>query len=340
MHDGDVDDATERAPDFYGRPGAEHVALKELLTRLGDQGPRDLGGSMSLNLHLEQLGIVLRVHPRFETAARIHALRALRRRLAEHGLTVGTPQPVLGEEVLPVGHWLAEAETFVSATRPPATWESYVWMFRAMGHLHRVTRACASDLQLPPPEVATYGAPAALRRWISMTVSAVSTDEHATALAAAVQSMIGPLERQWTSPDRLPQHVVHGDIRLGNVARAASGDVAYFDFGFSASRARIHDIAYSLFWIVLKPDDSGCAESFDWQRVAELLAAYEHAAGGRLTELERRSIGPYLAAVPMYLAAISSYTPDPCDRIKQEIRSLDIARWVLDHPEELTFSSS
>lgn len=39
----------------------------------------------------------------------------------------------------------------------------------------------------------------------------------------------------------------------------------------------------------------------------------------------------------MYLASIASYTPDPCDRIKQETASLEIARWVLEHPENLHF---
>jgi Ser/Thr protein kinase RdoA (MazF antagonist) len=253
-----------------------------------------------------------------------------------HGLTVGAPQTVLGQELVSVGPWCVEAETFVRADRPPATWESYVWMFRAMGHLHRALDAGA-PLELPPPEVATYASPDELRTLIATTAAAVASDEEAAALAADVRSMLDPLERQWTSPERLPRQVIHGDVRLGNVARATGGGVAYFDFGFAARRPRVHDLAYALFWIVLKPDDTGRAGDFDWRGATEFIDAYEDAAGAPLDEQERRSIGPYLAAVPMYLAAIASSTADPCDRIKQETRSLEIARWVLDHPDEVAF---
>lgn len=328
---------TEPPSDLYARPEADDAALQDLLEQLGADGPLDLGGTMSLNLHLEQLGLVLRVHPRFETSERLHALRALRRRLHEQGLTVGTPQPLLGQELVVVDGRLAEAESFVAAEGPPATWESYVWMFEAMGHLHRALTASRPNLVLPSPEVATYATPDDLRKWMMATAAAVATDDHASALAAEVQSMLDPLERQWTPPERLPQQLIHGDIRLGNVAKTPDGGVAHFDFGFSARRPRIHDLAYSLFWIVLKPDDSGRAAEFDWHRVVELVEAYEAASGAGLSDLERTAIGPYLATVPLYLAAISSYTPDPCDRIKQEVRSLEIARWVLDHPDEMRF---
>lgn len=330
-------DASELPVDLYARPDPEDAALRALLARLGSESPRDLGGSMSLNLHLEQLGIVLRVHPRFETQNRLRALRDLRRQLARYGLTVGAPQTVLGHELVPVDGWLAEAETFIDAHRPPATWESYLWMFRAMGSLHHAVRTKAPNLELPSPEVATYGTPDELRRWMTATAAAVTADDEANALASKVQSMLGPLERQWTPAEHLPQQVIHGDIRLGNVAMTPDGGVAYFDFGFAARRPRIHDLAYALFWIVLKPDDSGTADSFDWRGAAELIEVYEASASEPLNDLERRSIGPYLAAVPMHLAAIASYTPDPCDRIKQEIRSLEIAQWVLNHPHEVDF---
>lgn len=115
----------------------------------------------------------------------------------------------------------------------------------------------------------------------------------------------------------------------------ASGEAAYFDFGFAMRRPRIHELAYSLFWIVLKPDDSGRAEDFAWSRVPELIDAYEAAAEDRLSDDERRAIGPYLAAIPLYFAAIASYTPDPAARIRQEVRSLEISRWVLDHPDQV-----
>jgi Ser/Thr protein kinase RdoA (MazF antagonist) len=323
-------------PDLYTRPSADDPGVVDLLARLGVEGePTDLGGTMSLNLHLEALGLVLRIHPRFVTVDDLSAHRDLRRRLADDGLTVGAPQPLLGHETVDVAGRLAEVETFITAEKPAATWESYIWMYEAMGRLHASIDRVAAGLTLPEPIVATYATPEMLRHWMDLTTPAVEADDHAAGLAAQVEAMIGDLERAWIAPDQLPRRLVHGDIRLGNVVRDREGEPAYFDFGFAAHRPRVHELAYSLFWIVLRPDSSGTAAAFDWGRARELIEAYERAAGDTLSPLERRAIGPYLAAVPMYLASISSYTPDPCDRIKEEEHSLTIARWILDDPGRL-----
>jgi Ser/Thr protein kinase RdoA (MazF antagonist) len=309
--------------------------VQDVLGQLGvAAAPADLGGTMSLNLHLEELGLVLRIHGRFEQESRIRALRDLRRCLDDHGLTVGVPKPLLGADVVRVGGRIAEVETFVEAKKPPPAWDSYVWMYDAIGRLHKTINESAAGLEIPVPEVATFATPAELRAWMETTQAAVGADDHASAIAGQVRNMLDPLERQWTLVERLPDQLVHGDVRLGNVAHADSG-VAYFDFGFSARRPRIHELAYSLFWIVLKPDDSGRAEDFEWSRVDELFEAYEDAAQTKISPRERRAVAPLLAAIPMYFAAIASYTPDPTDRIKQEVRSLEIARWVLDQDGEL-----
>jgi hypothetical protein len=50
-----------------------------------------------------------------------------------------------------------------------------------------------------------------------------------------------------------------------------------------------------------------------------------------LTDREHRALPLYLAAVPMYLASLAGYTPDPSARIKEEVQSLKIARWVIDN---------
>jgi Ser/Thr protein kinase RdoA (MazF antagonist) len=318
--------------DLYARPNLEDRDVQHLLARVGSTGGRDLGGSMSLNVHLEELGLVVRVHPRFEAAARLRTLRTIRRRLADQGLSVGAPQKLLGEELVEVGDRFAEAETFVEAERPAPTWASYLWMYEAAGRLHSEINVSLQSLAIPEPDVATYATPPELRRWMAATSVAVGGNEEAAAIAAEVRALIETLEQQWIEPQRLPQQLVHGDGRLGNFAQIPNGETAYFDFGFAARRPRIHELAYSLLWIVLKPDDSGLPGEFDWPRVRELVDAYETAADRNLDDLERRALGPYLAMVPMYLASISSYTPEPCDRIKQERRSLEIARWVLDHP--------
>lgn len=222
---------------------------------------------------------------------------------------------------------MAEMEAYVAHAKPPPTWESYVWMFHRMGALHRgLTHAPA---QAPPPAVSTYGPPGSLRRWMGVTASAVADGPDNRATFEWVRRLVRALDAQWVPASALPNHVIHGDVRLGNVGITPEGTAAYLDFGFSAWRPRIHDLAYALSWVVLRPDDAGTAEEFEWDRVSELLDAYEAGAGTKLEGIERRALGPYLASVPLYLAAVAGYTPDPVATLRGEVGFLRIAEWVL-----------
>lgn len=148
--------------------------------------------------------------------------------------------------------------------------------------------------------------------------------------------MLSPLRSQWRSD--LPRQLVHGDVRLGNVGLSPSGQPVYLDFGFTARRPRIHDLAYSLFWILLKPDDSGQAADFDWDRLPEFIGSYEDAAKVSLEQAELAALPAYVAAVPLYLASTGGYAVDPAARIKEERPSLAIADWLLHHNDDVVAS--
>ncbi|HEX2850281.1 MAG TPA: phosphotransferase [Acidimicrobiales bacterium] len=164
-----------------------------------------------------------------------------------------------------------------------------------------------------------------------MTEASVVDDPAAAEITARARVLVRTLARRWTPARQLPTHPVHGDIRLGNVAVAPSDDPVYLDFGFAAVRPRIHELAYSLFWIVLRPDDTGRPEQFDWAAIDELIGAYEQSAHSRLDDRERSALPAYLAAVPLYLAGVAGYTPDPVATLRGEEASLRIAEWVLTH---------
>ena len=97
----------------------------------------------------------------------------------------------------------------------------------------------------------------------------------------------------------------------------------------------MHELAYALSWIVLRPDSRGSAEGFAWDLVPRLVGEYEGAARTSLTAAERRALAPYTAAVPLYLGAIAAQVPDPVAHLRHEtrLRFLDIAEWLLAHPE-------
>lgn len=287
---------------------------------------------MSLNVHLVTEGLVLRVHPRFVTGRRVTVLRRVRRTLLDHGLVVA--EPISGDEnVIDVGGRVGELERYVEATKPVATMDSYVWMFEAMGQLHAALAAV--DVGIPVPPVATWSSPSDLRRRLTATAEKVAGDDDAAALATWARELTALLEAHWVAEERLPNQIIHGDMRLANVARTRTDRAAYFDFGFAAVRPRAFDLAYALSWIVLAPDDSGRADDFDWTIVPDLVGAYEADAGVTLTGDERRAIVPYLASVPLHLVSIACDTPDPSARIKLERPFLAIADWVLHHPSVL-----
>jgi Ser/Thr protein kinase RdoA (MazF antagonist) len=291
----------------------------------------DLGGTMSLNILVpDAVDAVLRIHARFATRTRIRALQDLRSHLAGAGLVVGDPLEVHGKHVVRAGPYLAELERHVAHEKPLPTWDAYRWLYGAMGRLHRHTDNAPAHV--PRPVVATYGPPSSLRRWLRTTEQAVAHDERARSLVEQTRTLLRRLEARWTRPAELPARLVHGDVRLGNVAWTTGTerrDAAYFDFGFAAVRPRIHELAYSLFWIILRPDDSGRAETFAWDELPALVDAYEHGASERLLDVEHQALIPYAAAVPLYLAAVAGYTPDPVATLLGEVPSLAVAAGLL-----------
>lgn len=113
----------------------------------------------------------------------------------------------------------------------------------------------------------------------------------------------------------------------------------YFDFGFLAHRPRIHDLAYSLAFMVLALHGQQTPESFAWQNVPWLLEEYEAAATSRLTTAEKQALAPYTAAVPLYSAALAGFSNDPVRLLRERLPFLRLSEWLLGHPEVL-FSQS
>jgi Ser/Thr protein kinase RdoA (MazF antagonist) len=307
----------------WRRPTAGDEAVIELLDRVGVDvaGCVDIGGTMSLNLHDRASSRVIRIHPRFVDQPRLRALGSLRRHLDQQG--VGVAPPIAFDRA---GEHLVEIERFVPTTKPAATWASYTWMFRAMGRLHRASLGCD---KVPDPAHATYATPAFLRQELAWTGPRVAGDAHASAFVDRLAALVDRLEPLRPPEDELTQLVVHGDVRLGNVVHGDDGRDVFFDFGFAAVRPRVHDLAYSLSWIVLQPTSDGRAETTDWDAVRRLVTAYEQEAGP-LDPVERDALDPYLAAVPLYLAAIAGRVADPVAHLAEEAPFVDIAAWVID----------
>ncbi len=312
----------------------DNPAVRRLATEIAPGAQlADLGGTFSLNVALAPAELVLRVHQPFVTRQRLRALQEVRRALAGRGLVVPVALPWRGSTMFRCGSRWAELERYIPSERPAPMPEAYAWLFGAMGTLHRALAGL--DLSVPRPAVSTYGPPSTLLRWLPVTEAAVRDDPEAEAIARLLRDLVRRLRSQWVPATELPVQLVHGDIRLGNLRRTPEGETVYLDFGFLARRPRIHELGYALAWMLLAFDGHRAPGHFAWERVAGLVAAYEAAAGARLTMAEQRALAPYAAAVPLYQAAIVGFLPDPAATLRGGYRVpfLRLGEWLLAHPE-------
>jgi Ser/Thr protein kinase RdoA (MazF antagonist) len=264
---------------------------------------------------------------------RLTAQQEVRLCLARLGLTVPMPLAWRGSTLLRCGGRWAELEEYIPHEMPAPTIDSYLWLYRAMGELHRALDA--TDVRVPRPYFATYGPPRTLLRWLPVTEAAVRDDPEAAASARHLRRLIGRLRRRWVPAAELPVRLVHGDVKLRNVARGADGGTVYLDFGFMAHRPRIHELGYSLARMLLTLGAGEDPESFAWENVPLLLEEYEAAGGARLTATERRALVPYTASVALYQAAVCGFLPDPVAALRDGERRpfMRIAEWLLAHPD-------
>jgi Ser/Thr protein kinase RdoA (MazF antagonist) len=321
-------------PSDPGRPQLHNPHVQRLAAEIcpGAQ-VTDLGGTMSLNARLDPAGVVLRVHQPFVSRQRLLAVQQVRRRLAELGLVVPVALPWRNAQVFRCGNRWAELEEYLPHERTQTGYDSYCWMFGVLGTLHR--QLSALDVTVPRSLAATYAPPGSLRRWLPVTETAVQGDIEAANIAQLLRDLVRRLRTQWWPASHLPQQLIHGDVRLSNVGRTKDAKTVYLDFGFLAYKPRIHDLAYSLAFMVLALHGHQAPEHFAWQSVAQMVEAYEATANARLTTAERQALAPYTAAVPLFAAALDGFTNDPAGQLRGRLPFLRLSEWLLTHPEAM-----
>ena len=315
-------------PSDPDRPSLNNPDVQRLISEIGSVShASDIGGVMSLNVRLEPLDLLLRVHQPFVSRQRILAIQQVRCRLAQLGLAVPIPVDLHNSTVFQCGKRWAELEKYLSHTRLKPILDSYQWLFAALGTLHHTLARL--DMTVPRPLIATYSPPRTLSRWLKVTEMSVQDDTEASALSRLLHDLINRLRIQWLPATRLPQQLVHGDVRLSNICQMPEGKALYLDFGFLAHRPRIHDIAYSLAFILLTLNMHQTPERFSWQSFRNLIATYEETAHSRLTSIERKALTPYTAAIPLYSAALSGFSDNPVKHLRDTLPFLHVSEWLL-----------
>ncbi|MFD2077736.1 Ser/Thr protein kinase RdoA involved in Cpx stress response, MazF antagonist [Actinopolymorpha cephalotaxi] len=304
----------------------------------------ELGGFTSRNLRLGPVDgatdgtedLVLRIHPKYVSRRRLVAVQEVRRQLADMGLAVPRPLPHAGSAALRCAFSWAELEPYMPYEELKPTWDSYPWMFQAMGQLQRAL--VNIDAVIPRPVLPFFAAPSTLQRWLTLTRTAVGVDSQAIGLVDTLHDLIKTMRRQWVPTAELPGQIVHGDINLENVGRAQGEETVYLDFACAANRPRIHDLAFSFGQTVFTHAEELPVEpsAVPWERVAGFVEEYENAAGWKLTAQEGQALTPYTVAVMLFFPAGAWLDKDPAEWLRRTQPFQQFSEWLLAHPEALS----
>jgi Ser/Thr protein kinase RdoA (MazF antagonist) len=177
---------------------------------------------------------------------------------------------------------------------------------------------------------ATWAPPGSLRRWSAVTEAALSGTTAGGEAAQRLHALVNFVRRDWTRPANLPCQVLHGDFRLGNACTTDDADTLVLDFGFADARPRVHDIAYSMAFMML-----GLGEDmWDISRMSPMIESYNLGAEVSLSVQEMRAIPAHVVAVLLHAIAHDGFTADPLAQLSRRFPFLDLAEWITGHSGE------
>jgi Ser/Thr protein kinase RdoA (MazF antagonist) len=330
------------------RAGPDDALLDEAAATFGlgaIQAARDLGGTYNLNLRLYTAGgsFVLRVHRPWVTAERVAVLQVAKQRLAAAGFPVSVPLATTeGEPALRWGNRMVEVEPFVAHDNVTDSWDRYPPAFAVLARLHDGLTAAIDPETFVPPRVSNYGSPTSLLGWVGQTEARIRANPPGNATGRALQvcatanDVLGKLADWWPrAAPGLPVQPIHGDYGGGNVLFRRGRVVAVVDFDFLAMRERVYDLAYCLYWMLVRLAGTELPADLPWEATRGMLDAYDAAAQHRLSRIERQAIPYEIARVPLYWVGEAQFLPDPALTVARLADSVKFARWTFAHGGDL-----
>ncbi len=296
-----------------GRRGLRATPSPELFKALhdcykidGGNDAVDLGGSSSLNLLLPNgnLRYVLRVYRPHVTEARLADIQHVKRKLSAHG--VPCPEAVTTRDGQPwmVFHGrLVEVEHYVERDGNMDSWERLEMGLPILGRIHTILRDVKVSADARKPLFANHIEPhdalnrtlqgtRRIREWNPSTAElqlADAAEELAHLVSSAERNLVAALRRQ----------LVHGDFWDNNVFFRDGHVVLVTDFDFMGERARIDDLALTLYFTCLKYPEDGLSEDRLW-KLRGLVDAYDSGLDDPLTSAERMALPLAIARQPLW----------------------------------------
>jgi homoserine kinase type II len=300
-----------------GLRGLRAAASPELLDACRDAygidcptAPVDLGGSSSLNLLVGNGSspCVLRVYRPYVSPDRLRSIQLARQALAAAGVPCAQPVPTRDGR-----HWtvfegrLVEVERYVEHDAAMDSWERLEAGLPVLSQVHNVLQAFDVGVEGQRPLFAnhvesgdvlagTLRATHRLRAWQP------SPSEWQLATAAEeLAHRVSSAERRFTAS--LPRQLLHGDFWDNNVLFRAGRLVLVTDFDFMGERARIDDLALTLFFTCMAyPEEPVSDEQL--RRLRRLVDAYNADLDNPLTSTERAALPLAVARQPLWSMAV------------------------------------
>lgn len=265
----------------------------------------DLGGSSNLNLLVQARAerFVVRVYRPWVTAARLAAMQSVRRRLAEDGVPCAPPLRTHdGAGWISVEGRLVEVERYVDYEAKMDSWERLEAGLPLLGRMHRVLRGirvspagrqapAANNVEAEYALAWTLKGLQRLRAWEASPAELRLADD-----AEQLARLVDETEREIST--RLPRQLVHGDFWDNNVLFRAGRVILVIDFDFMGERARIDDLALTLYYTQSTFWEDAVSDE-RMHRLRGLVDAYESGLDEQLSSLERAALPLALARAPL-----------------------------------------
>lgn len=266
----------------------------------------DLGGSSSLNLLIGNGDdrYVVRVYRPYVTAARLDAIHHVRRALVAGGIPCPAALPTRdGQPWLAFDGRLVEVERYVDHDAKMDSWARLATALPVLGRIHTILQDVAIGAEGKHPLFANHIAPQdvldkthrgthRIRGWVSSPAGrqlADAAEDLAQRVAAAERDLVAIC----------PQQLVHGDFWDNNVLFRAGDVVLVTDFDFMGERARIDDLALTLYFTSLQyPEHPVSADQI--LRLRRLVDAYDSGLAVPLSCAERTALPLALARQPLW----------------------------------------
>src|SRR5439155_11243914 len=253
---------------------------------------------------------VVRVYRPWLTVAQLVDMQFVRRQLASGGVPCALPvRTVDGESWVTADGRLVEVEPYVEHDAKMDSWQRLEAGLPMLGRIHTLLRPLnVSEAGRRPPAAnhiepqdvltGTLRGTRRIRKW--------DTSPAEVELAAASEELARLVDRAERGIERLPRQLVHGDYWDNNVLFRDGRLVLVTDLDFMGERARIDDLALTLYYTNSTFSDDPTSDD-RIRKLRTLVDAYDAGLDEPLTDAERAALPLALARTPLaFITMIAS----------------------------------